>query len=142
MTLSVGKFYCKTCKITFEGEYKPQQRPRKSCPKCHKMADMSTNKKEILKKKKQSKAVSTSLEFIDDPDELLMSVAMRELNRPGPDPRWASILISVRKENIGKSKKEGNIRSKFKSLNIKDIAQIISQKEKNTSPESASKGSS
>ena len=40
------------------------------------------------------------LQFIDDPDELLMSVAVRELNKPSPDPRWASILINCRKENI------------------------------------------
>lgn len=74
------------------------------------------------------------ISFIDDPDELLHSVSIRELNKANPDPRWASILISVRKENIGKSIKEGNIQSKFKSMNIKDIVQIISsQKEKNTS---------
>lgn len=41
MTLSEGSFFCKKCKITFEGEYKPQQRPRKSCPKCHKMSDLT-----------------------------------------------------------------------------------------------------
>ena len=57
MTLSAGKFYCKTCKIAFEGEYKPQQRPRKSCPKCHKMVDISTNKK---KKKSTPKKESYS----------------------------------------------------------------------------------
>ena len=38
--------------------------------------------------------------FIDDPDELLMSVAKRMLNKPDPDPRWANILLSCRKENI------------------------------------------
>lgn len=38
--------------------------------------------------------------FIDDRDELLLSVAMRELNKPNPDPRWANILISCKKEKI------------------------------------------
>ena len=38
--------------------------------------------------------------FIDDPDELLMSVAKRMLNMPNPDPRWATILINCLKENI------------------------------------------
>ncbi|KKM87859.1 hypothetical protein LCGC14_1264610 [marine sediment metagenome] len=72
-------------------------------------------------------------DFIDDPDELLMSVATRELNKENPDPRWAGVLISVRKENIGVSKKEGNIRSQFKSMNIKDIAKILSRKPKDIS---------
>lgn len=141
MTLSVGNFYCKTCEITFKGEYKPQQRPRKSCPKCHKMADMSTKNK-IIKKKKSIPPLKTNTTFIDDPDELLLSVSMRELNKPDPDPRWGNLLIAVRKEQLGTSKKEGNIRSQFKSMNIEDIARIISEKGKGTSQESASKGSS
>ena len=41
MTLSVSNFFCKKCKILFEGEYKPQERPRKSCPKCHKMCELA-----------------------------------------------------------------------------------------------------
>ncbi len=81
----------------------------------------------------QKPAIFDSNKFIDDPDELLMSVSTRELNKPNPDPRWASILISVRKENIGKSKKEGKIRSRFKSMNIKDIAKILSEKPPDTS---------
>lgn len=41
MSLAVSNFYCKKCKILFEGKYKPQQRPRKACPNCHKMCEMS-----------------------------------------------------------------------------------------------------
>ena len=44
MTLSVSNFSCKKCKITFEGEYKPQQRPRKSCPKWHRMCEITKSK--------------------------------------------------------------------------------------------------
>jgi len=48
MTLTVidptGSFTCKKCKLTFEATYKPQQRPRKSCPKCHKMVGMTVKK--------------------------------------------------------------------------------------------------
>ena len=51
MTLSVSDFFCKPCKITFSGEYKPQERPRKSCPKCHKMADMAVKKNTNSKQK-------------------------------------------------------------------------------------------
>lgn len=45
MTLSVSNFFCKTCEIDFKGEYKPQQRPRKSCPKCHKMCEITKSNK-------------------------------------------------------------------------------------------------
>ena len=41
MTLSVSNFFCKKCEIDFKGEYKPQERPRKSCPKCHKMCELT-----------------------------------------------------------------------------------------------------
>lgn len=41
LTLLKANFYCKKCNIIFEGEYKPQQRPRKSCPKCHRMRDLT-----------------------------------------------------------------------------------------------------
>ena len=46
-----------------------------------------------------------STDFIDDPDELLYSVSIRELNREQPDPRWANILLSCR-EKIHKTKKQ------------------------------------
>lgn len=146
LTLSTGSFTCKKCEVTFNGTYKAQQRPRKSCPKCHKMVGMTVS----LKKKKsvnnsQGKVIppkSPSQDFIDDPDELLMSVSTRELNKEDPDPRWASILISVRKENIGKSKREGDIRSQFRSMEIKDIAKIISGKQKGILPKLDSKETS
>lgn len=80
--------------------------------------------------------------FIDDPDELLLSVAVRELNKPNPDPRWANVLITTRRENIGISKKEGIIQSKFKSMNIKDIAMILDTKQKDTSRKPGLKESS
>ena len=42
LTLQKGNFHCNRCEITFSGTFKPQQRPRKSCPKCHKMCDRQT----------------------------------------------------------------------------------------------------
>lgn len=59
MTLSVSNFFCKDCKITFEGEYKPQQRPRKSCPKCHKMCEI-TKSKEKTDTETRGRTTSTS----------------------------------------------------------------------------------
>ena len=78
--------------------------------------------------KSNNKPPTNPPSFIDDPDELLMSVAVRELNKSNPDPRWANVLITTRKANIGQSTKEGKIRSRFKSMNIKDIAKILSEK--------------
>ena len=130
--MTSGKFYCNKCDITFPGEYESQQRPRRSCPTCHKSCDLTkTNVKQ--KSIPPQNTAQEERPFIDDPDELLMSVAVRELNKPNPDPRWANVLITTRKENIGTSKKEGNIRSKFKSMNIKDIAKISSGKPTNIS---------
>ena len=60
--------------------------------------------------------------IIDDPDELLYSVAIRELNRAQPDPRWASILIQCRKE-IGKRKNE--MIDQLQKLPTKQLVEIL-----------------
>ena len=95
--------------------------------------DVATNNKSRNSSRNITKSIPPNTEFsqipfIDDPDELLMSVAIRELNKPKPDPRWANVLITTRRENIGLSKKEGYIQSKFKSLSIKEVAKISSMK--------------
>jgi len=119
---------------------KTPKKPHTTCKSCGKDFSIDIGISEIiprvpkitkptlLKKKVQGQIPPRTDDFIDDPDELLMSVSIRQLNKPDPDARWASILIQVRKENLGQSKKEGNIRSKFKSMNIKDIAKISSGK--------------
>ena len=60
MTLTVvdptGCFHCKKCEITFNATYKPQQRPRKSCPGCHKMSGLTVIKS--LKTKSINKRIS------------------------------------------------------------------------------------
>lgn len=38
--MSVADYSCKKCKIIFEAELKDVKRPRKACPKCHKMCDL------------------------------------------------------------------------------------------------------
>ena len=45
LTLTKGTFYCKDCEITWKSEYKPQVRPRRSCPNCHKSCDLDKNNK-------------------------------------------------------------------------------------------------
>lgn len=95
----------------------------------------ATNNKKITKsnQKTPNQPPKQEKNIIDDPDELLYSVAMRELNKTNPNHQWARILIEVRKENISQSKKEGKIRSKFKSMNIKEVAKISAEKPTDTS---------
>lgn len=116
-----ARIYCIECKKQFR--FKRQ------------LSTSQTNQKEnvIQKVHDQKPAIFDTSKIIDDPDELLMSVAMRELNKPNPDPRWANVLITTRRENIGYSKKEGKIRSQFKSMNIKNIAKILYTKPKDIS---------
>lgn len=68
--------------------------------------------------------------FIDDPNELLMSVAVRELNKPDPDPRWASILINCKKENI--TTKGDDIES-FRKLPNQVLATLLNKSRQKTS---------
>ena len=80
------------------------KRPRPHCPKCNEWFyipkdDTPNTQKNKIPKSNQNNHFNPP-KIIDDPDELLMSVAVRELNKPNPDPRWASILINCRKENI------------------------------------------
>lgn len=58
------------------------------------------NKKQIPTSTHKPHPPQETTPFVDDPNELLMSVAIRELNKPDPDPRWANILIACKKENI------------------------------------------
>ena len=74
---------------------------------------------------------SSPLAFIDDPDELLLSVAIRELNRPDPDPRWATILINCKKENI--STKEEAI-ERFKQLSTQGLVNLLNKSLQEESP--------
>ena len=68
--------------------------------------------------------------FIDDPDELLTSVAIRELNKPDPDPRWANILISCKKAKI--TTKGDDIES-FRKLPNEVLANLLNKSRLKTS---------
>ena len=139
MTPTLGNFKCKKCNILFEGEHKPQIRPRKSCPKCHRMVDIVKEPSEtkgkgghnfIPEDSTLSENKNTpSQPIIDDPDELLMSVAIRMLNKPDPDPRWANILISCKKENI--SIKGDDIES-FRKLPNQILANLLNKSKQKT----------
>ena len=45
--------------------------------------------------KTSSAIIPHETQFIDDPNELLMSCSMRELNKPSPDVQWARILMTI-----------------------------------------------
>lgn len=129
MSSTHGNFFCKKCGIAFPGDYKPQQRPRKSCPKCHKMADLQ---RKTSPQGKPSKVYSSSdkqkdpevSKYLDDPDELLLSTAIRELNKPNPDPRWATILINCKKEKITTKK---DVLDQFKQLPTLALVNILNK---------------
>ena len=74
------------------------------------------------KTKKSIPPQDTVLSFIDDPDELLLSTAIRELNKPNPDPRWATILINCKKEQITNKK---NVMDQFRQLPTKALVNIL-----------------
>ena len=139
--------FCGNTQIYTPRAKKRSKKPHTDCKKCGKDFKINLDVSEVveripnLPKQKilekvhdQKPAIFDNSKFIDDPDELLMSVAVRELNKPHPDPRWANVLITTRKENIGQSTKEGKIRSRFKSMSIKDIAKILSERPQDTLP--------
>ena len=80
------------------------------------------------KKKKVPKSIPPNTDqehqFIDDPDELLISVAIRELNKPNPDSRWANILIACKKEKITN---KTNVIDQFKQLPTKALINLLSK---------------
>ena len=75
----------------------------------------STNKKDPPQEK---------ISFIDDPNELLLSVAIRELNKPNPDPRWASILINCKKEKITNT---NEVIDQFKNLPTAALVNLLNK---------------
>lgn len=103
------------------------KRPRVTCPECHKRFYIT-----IINDSKGIDSIDSDHshefippkhdEFIDDPNELLMSVAIRELNKKSPDPRWATILINCKKENITM---KDEVIDKLQKLPTKNITEIL-----------------
>lgn len=134
--------YCTTCRqaLLYKVPKTLPQNPRLWCNSCKKQFSV---KKYLNKTRKNSTKDTSKSNFvppqtkitpqqervnsspspiIDDPDELLYSVAIRELNRAQPDPRWASILIQCRKE-IGKRKNE--MIDQLQKLPTKQLVEIL-----------------
>ena len=81
-------------------------------------------KQNVKKKSTPEKESISPLTFIDNPDELLLSTAIRELNKPNPDPRWATILINCKKERI--TAKRADI-EQFKTLPTRALVNLLSK---------------
>jgi hypothetical protein len=87
---------------------------------CH----TDNTKKPIPKSTHKPSPPLENTSFINDPDELLMSVAVRELNKPAPDPRWANILINCKKENITI---KNEMLEQFKQLPTKALVSLLNK---------------
>jgi len=74
--------------------------------------------------KSTTKTPPQETSFIDDPNELLLSVAIRELNKPNPDPRWASILINCKKEKITNT---NEVIDQFKNLPTQALVNLLNK---------------
>lgn len=122
---------CPECNEEFLFKTKAK-RPRPHCPKCsHWFYAKNTNTQNTQSSQikgvqghKEVSSHTSTIDFIDDPNELLMSVAIRELNRPNPDSRWASILIQCKKEKIT-SKNE--VLDQFKQLSTQALVNLLSK---------------
>ena len=68
--------------------------------------------------------------FIDDPDELLYSVAIRELNKPNPNPQWARVLIEARQ----KIKQKDELVDTLQKSSIKELTEILKKRSGRSSP--------
>ena len=86
--------------------------------------NVNTTKSNVKKKSIPPQNTTQEYQFIDDPDELLISVAIRELNKPNPDSRWANILISCKKEKITT---KSDVIDQFKNLPTKALVSLLNK---------------
>lgn len=131
------KIICPGCQNLQEYNQKKKhnKRPRTRCKKCSKWIEVNKdtivlNNDPVRKKKgktNNSHNFASSANIIDDPIELLYSVSIRELNRPEPDPRWASILKDCIKEKIGKSTKVKELEEEFKRYPTDSLVKLLSK---------------
>ena len=72
---------------------------------------------------KPSNVVNTDL--IDDPNELLMSCAMRELNKSNPEVRWANILLQLLdKTKQLEAKSKSDVQSQLKQYSTSELIEL------------------
>ena len=105
-------------------------RSYKSRAKKNKVSKIVSPKVSKLPKSTNKKDPPQGIEeadLIDDPNELLMSCAMRELNKSTPDVRWGSILLTLL-DKTGrletKTKDEVMIRSKLVKYSSNQLIEL------------------
>lgn len=90
-----------------------------------KKVPLNTPKKKKVPKSIPPQNTPQERDIIDDPNELLMSVSMRELNKSNPEVRWANILLQLldkTKQLEAKSKSE--VQSKLKQYSITELIEL------------------
>ena len=134
MTSQKVVVHCTFCDTPYNYDFTTE--PRMWCNKCNKQfrfksqltASQTRQKEKVIEKSENSQSTfippKNEGDFIDDPNELLMSVAIRELNRANPDPRWASILINCKKENITN---KSEVIDKFNQLPTQTLVNLLSK---------------
>jgi hypothetical protein len=97
----------------------------KSQWKKHNRDSSGINGKKPKTKNIPEKELNSPLTFIDDPNELLMSVAMRELNKSNPEVRWASILLQMLdKTKQLETKSKSEVKSKLKQYSSSELIEL------------------
>lgn len=85
-------------------------------------------KSALLKKKPHSHPESpTNDTFIDNPNELLMSNAIRALNKQEPDVKWGNLLYNILKETKqlqAPSKERSEVKSQLKQYSTTDLISL------------------
>ncbi len=137
LTLPIGSFTCKKCELTFKGEYKPQQRPRKSCPKCHRMVGLTPKIKIPQSNPKQPPQVeglanppTIPINAVNDPVGFVTSIITDELLKTR-DVRWATLFVSVLRESKKldyNTQQEIEWSNQAKSLSIEQLVEKVAIK--------------
>lgn len=140
MPYEVSCTHCGSTQIYKPRKDKIPKKPHTTCKKCSKDFNINFETSEKISKVpknnkstvKNKKAPSTphrtdDNKIIEDPNELLMSVAVRELNKQEPNVRWATILVNILKETkqleaISIAKSE--VQSKLKQYSTEDLIRL------------------
>ena len=135
MTVTVGHFTCKKCDLTFKGEYKPQQRPRKSCPKCHKMCGLTVTKSTKKIRSSQpispTKVLQQTLESIENPVAYTTAHIFERMIKTG-DYRWAQLFVQVLEKTNKldyETIREQEWLKQANNMSMKDLVEKVAKKE-------------
>lgn len=124
--------YCGNNQI-YQPRKNPPKLPHTKCKECKREFNFKVDNpdktivEKVPKPHDQKPAIFDNSIFIDDPNELLMSCAIRVLNKENPDVRWGTILVNILKETkqleaINYDRDE--IQSKLKQYSTEDLVKL------------------